>query len=179
MFYKPKFCCQCGEKIDTVDWKLLTSRRFCELCATEFGLHDLVYRVVMVIALLFGLFGIGVYLQRPEKPLNIAQTQFVQSNKKTETNQNANAQFLSDNRVQTSAQQNTTATETQSPPTNLKIKQAIQPPIVEAAEKVYFCGAPTKKGTMCSRRVRNGGRCWQHQGQDALLPQEKLLAVAQ
>jgi len=43
-------------------------------------------------------------------------------------------------------------------------------------ETVYFCGAPTKKGTPCSRRVRGGGRCWQHQGQNAMLPPEKLTA---
>jgi hypothetical protein len=47
----------------------------------------------------------------------------------------------------------------------------------EAPEKVYFCGAPTKKGTMCSRRVKSGGRCWQHEGLTALLPQEKLIIV--
>ncbi|HEX9961513.1 MAG TPA: hypothetical protein VGB00_11305, partial [Pyrinomonadaceae bacterium] len=44
-----------------------------------------------------------------------------------------------------------------------------------ATEAVYFCGAPTKKGTPCSRRVKGGGRCWQHAGQTALLPPEKLL----
>ncbi|MEC5395654.1 DUF3157 family protein [Bergeyella sp. RCAD1439] len=25
-----------------------------------------------------------------------------------------------------------------------------------------YCGAPTKKGGPCSRRVAGGGRCWQH-----------------
>ncbi|WP_208810027.1 DUF3157 family protein [Riemerella anatipestifer] len=25
-----------------------------------------------------------------------------------------------------------------------------------------YCGAPTKKGGPCSRRVSGGGRCWQH-----------------
>src|SRR6185369_586604 len=30
---------------------------------------------------------------------------------------------------------------------------------------VYLCGAPTKKGTPCKRRVKSpGARCWQHQG---------------
>ena len=26
------------------------------------------------------------------------------------------------------------------------------------------CGAPTKKGGSCRRKVRGGGRCWQHGG---------------
>jgi len=40
---------------------------------------------------------------------------------------------------------------------------------------VYICGARTKKGTPCSRRVHGPVRCWQHKGMPAMLPQEKLL----
>ncbi|MFL6469071.1 MAG: DUF5763 domain-containing protein [Pyrinomonadaceae bacterium] len=29
-------------------------------------------------------------------------------------------------------------------------------------ETVYFCGAITKKGTPCTRRVKTKGFCWQH-----------------
>lgn len=43
------------------------------------------------------------------------------------------------------------------------------------AEAVYLCGARTKKGTPCSRRVHGPVRCWQHKGASAMLPQEKLL----
>jgi len=46
-------------------------------------------------------------------------------------------------------------------------------PAVE--EDVYLCGARTKKGTPCSRRVHSPARCWQHKGMPAMLPQEKLL----
>ena len=42
-------------------------------------------------------------------------------------------------------------------------------------EKIYTCGARTKKGTPCSRRVHGPVRCWQHKGLPAMLPQEKLL----
>ncbi len=31
-------------------------------------------------------------------------------------------------------------------------------------EEVYLCGAPTKKGTACTRRVKIKGFCWQHKG---------------
>jgi hypothetical protein len=40
---------------------------------------------------------------------------------------------------------------------------------------VYICGARTKKGMPCSRRVHGPVRCWQHKGMPAMLPQEKLL----
>lgn len=42
------------------------------------------------------------------------------------------------------------------------------------AEEIYICGARTKKGTPCSRRVHGPVRCWQHKGMPAMLPQEKL-----
>ena len=42
-------------------------------------------------------------------------------------------------------------------------------------EQTYTCGAKTKKGTPCSRRVHGPVRCWQHKGAAAMLPQEKLL----
>ena len=42
-------------------------------------------------------------------------------------------------------------------------------------EVVYICGARTKKGTPCSRRVHQPARCWQHKGMPAMLPAEKLL----
>jgi hypothetical protein len=41
-------------------------------------------------------------------------------------------------------------------------------------EQLYTCGARTKKGTPCSRRVHGPTRCWQHKGAAAMLPQEKL-----
>jgi hypothetical protein len=41
---------------------------------------------------------------------------------------------------------------------------------------VAICGARTKKGTPCQRRVRGGvGRCWQHRGKPAILPPSKLV----
>jgi hypothetical protein len=46
------------------------------------------------------------------------------------------------------------------------------PPLV--VEAVYICGARTKKGTPCSRRVHQPARCWQHKGMVAMLPAEKL-----
>jgi hypothetical protein len=41
-------------------------------------------------------------------------------------------------------------------------------------EDVYICGARTKKGTPCSRRVHGPVRCWQHKGLPAMLPVDKL-----
>jgi len=181
MPYKPKYCCQCGEKIDRLDWKPWTSRRFCELCETEFGIYDKLRGLLVGIALLFGLYGIGSYFYKPEKQLNIASSQFVASNINSSANHSkANAQVPVNASVQAPVLASNSVAQAKLPPDtikpDLKIKQ-IETQTAALAEKVYFCGATTKKGMMCSRRVKNGGRCWQHAGQAAQLPQEKLLAA--
>jgi hypothetical protein len=51
--------------------------------------------------------------------------------------------------------------------------QNSSPPVT--VEQTYSCGAKTKKGTPCSRRVHGPVRCWQHKGAVAMMPQEKLL----
>lgn len=54
-----------------------------------------------------------------------------------------------------------------------KTSGTIAPATVE--EDVYICGARTKKGTPCSRRIHGNVRCWQHKGMPAMLPPEKLV----
>ncbi|HEX6046018.1 MAG TPA: hypothetical protein VFZ22_16105 [Pyrinomonadaceae bacterium] len=61
---------------------------------------------------------------------------------------------------QSSSQTGTPAAQTQAPLT---------------PEQVYICGARTKKGKPCSRRVHGPVRCWQHKGMPAMLPAEKLV----
>ena|SRR6185436_12209444 len=48
-------------------------------------------------------------------------------------------------------------------------------PTPAVTEEVYICGARTKKGTPCSRRVHGPVRCWQHKGMPAMKPQQELL----
>jgi hypothetical protein len=48
-------------------------------------------------------------------------------------------------------------------------------PNSENDQLIYMCGARTKKGTPCSRRVHGPVRCWQHKGKSSILPQDKLL----
>lgn len=50
---------------------------------------------------------------------------------------------------------------------------ASPPPVT--VEQRYMCGARTKKGAPCSRRVHGPVRCWQHKGAKAMLPLEKLI----
>ncbi len=196
MFYTPNFCCECGAKIERIDWKPWTSRRFCENCEQSFAKQEWLPRVLVCAGILGVIFGFGSYLSNPEKPLTVTTTQPI----RLEANKNQNLQVLSNDNVQTavSSREQTTskgATETgqsnsSQTATALSVTKNRKLPLppearqssVEArhdstpSEVMYFCGARTKKGTPCSRRVRGGGRCWQHIGQPAILPPDKLIA---
>ncbi len=181
MSYKPKYCCQCGEKIENVEQKFFSSSRFCELCATDFGFYDLVRRVVSGIGLILIVFLISNYFQKPEKSLNVASNQFkgdVQSVKTASNDRSEVLQVQNTNAVQIPARQLNDA-----PPVNPAVtadtsdsnKKTSGKSPVEASEPTYLCGAATQKGTPCSRRVKGGGRCWQHEGQPSAVSPEKLL----
>ncbi|HEU4770136.1 MAG TPA: hypothetical protein VFS77_22400 [Pyrinomonadaceae bacterium] len=130
--YRPNFCCECGEKIVRLRWRLWTNRRFCDQCfrgsAKDYWLQK---TVVTIVLLSVGLL-IGRGCRREPRPLVIERP--VQS------------------------------TQTGTPTTEPSPEQA-----------VYTCGARTKKGKPCSRRVHGPVRCWQHKGATAMLPVEKLM----
>ena len=66
-----------------------------------------------------------------------------------------------------------------SAPRALTQDRLLKPPAVAkpvGPEPVYFCGAQTKKGTACSRRVKGNARCFQHAGMPAMLTSNGLKA---
>lgn len=181
MPYKPKFCCQCGEKIERIDWNLNSSRRFCELCETEFKIHELLPRIAVVFGILFGIFGLGTYWRNSGDAVKKVPKQSSVSSlniNKTSVNNSAAPQISANQNVQSLAQTppEISTAEPKSPTASSvgRTKQSEAAPNISAV-KIYYCGAQTKKGTPCSHKVKHPGRCWQHQGQPAMLPQEKLL----
>ncbi len=186
MLYKPKYCSNCGTKIERVEWFPWTSRRFCEVCETEHKFYEWLMPAFAAVALLFGVFGFGNYLLSGEKQVSVAENQTTFKTLKPKTpskdDQNAvnraeNSQTAGNNAGNANAPDNLTA---QAKPPQV-VQQTNPPqtenvPVVKAKDPVYFCGAQTKKGAPCSRRVKGGGRCWQHEGLAAMLPPEKLLA---
>jgi hypothetical protein len=192
MFYKPTYCCHCGEKIDRAKWKITDSRRFCESCASEFTFKEWIPRAIVFIGIIGALFGFGALLRKTEKPLSVSAPPSSAVSTNAARNQKS-PQFLSNANVQNSGApsmaENAAANNAAMPqaqkqnpadpksPENLRLQTADKSAGKQkpATEAVYFCGAQTKKGTPCSRRVKGGGRCWQHAGQAAMLPPEKLL----
>lgn len=164
MFYKPKFCCNCGERIQRAEWKILTSRRFCDVCGIENQGQEWLPRVIVCLGVTAGIFGLGSYIggSRPVDqfvPLRLAQSE----------SGRPNAAVPSSN-----PQPPITGPAVSAPsdraiiPPDKATKEQPMPQIRASEEAVYYCGALTKKGKPCSRRVKEKGRCWQHLGQPTL-----------
>jgi hypothetical protein len=181
MLFRPSFCANCGERIERTDWHIWTSRRFCPVCESEYKGHDLIPRVVVVLGVLTGIFGFGSYLKsasggpaiqaikqprtaREQPPVTAQETKNVLPPQP----QNSNAGVS----VSPPAIQNSTVvprTTAGSPAQSQASK-----PSAATEEPVYYCGAETKKGTPCTRRVKGNNRCFQHIGMPAMLSSDKL-----
>jgi len=180
MSYKPKHCCECGEKIERTNWRFLFSQRFCELCETQFGIVDVIPTLALIFGLILSIAGLGNFLRHPEKQLNVSSNPIstdAQNFNKTAIAQ-SNTVLNIDKSVAPTKEINHSERLKQIPETLSKTENAqkIKNAAAPALEVAYFCGARTKKGAPCTRRVKKPERCWQHTGQPAMLQPEKLIA---
>ena len=188
MLYRPKYCCSCGEAIERTEWRVFTSRRFCELCETEHVLADWSGRLAGLILVLVGLIGFGGYLLSPAERIEIRRPNSSLLSLKpnaAEAGSSANAANRADDGKHGPAADRSPVGEAPvaNPPESREVTsgKTSRGPVVNgrtqmaASEPVFYCGAETKKGAPCSRKVKGGGRCWQHKGRKAVLPKEKLL----
>lgn len=159
MFYRPAFCCNCGEKIQREEWRLWTSRRFCALCETEHKGIDLIPRAVVLIGLVLTVFGLGSYFRRASVPVD--DPQLVRS-----VRPSANlkpAPLSSDPNGSATDPYSKAIVSNSALPGNEQISEQPKRERTTSEESVYYCGAITKKGTPCTRRVKTKGSfCWQH-----------------
>jgi hypothetical protein len=175
MYYKPKFCSNCGEKVERRDWKPWTSTRFCEVCESDLKMRDWLPRTVVFAGVLAGIFGFGSYLKTSEKPLNIVKD-LQAANLSARQGGQPDDIDSGPRGFRTDASNSTSGNRTERGPEPAKPLALMEIQQNSLTEAVYFCGAKTKKGKPCSRLVKGGGRCWQHPGKAAMLAQEELLA---
>lgn len=179
MLYKPKFCCECGVPIERTEWTFLASRRFCQLCDTDYKFVDWIPRVTMLAGILLGIFGLGTFLQKPAKPLNLVSSNAANVSKSVV---NAPVSAVANAASTSKTQEVNSAAAQSSPKSPVEVaRQDVKVQKLEnqqnaAQEVIYFCGAETQKGTPCTRRKKGGGRCWQHAGKAPMLPPDKLIA---
>lgn len=181
MFFKPNFCCNCGERIQRAQWKLTTSRRFCDVCAIENQGHEWFPRAVVGVSVIAALLGLGTYLSRPSVPSQPMAFRVTGPSAVTrEPSFQAPATLPGSGENGAGIGTQPLETREVTAPQGAAISSAAatreQPRIKPGAsdEPVYFCGAMTRKGKPCSRRVKARGRCWQHIGQPSALESKQL-----
>ncbi len=144
--YKPNFCAQCGQKLLRLRWHFWTSRRFCDDCGRQLRKERFVPWLLIAAVLSGAGFVAGIARTPTPPPLTIIRR--------------ADSPLTSPEDAR-SAGSNSSVNTTS--------------PAAPQQDDVFLCGALTKKGTPCSRRVHGPVRCWQHKGARAMLPPEKLL----
>ena len=159
MLYKPKYCCNCAEKIERADWNLLTSRRFCDVCSAENKRYDHLPRIAVAGGFLSLMFGLGTLFGGSANSVPMVQSLDVSpvqlKNEKIPERRTDPDRVLKEQPAVTET--TTVANSTGNSP----IVGSKQP----SAEVAHYCGALTKKGTPCSRKVKAAGlRCFQHEG---------------
>lgn len=154
--YRPNFCAECGEKIFRLKWRVWTSRSFCDPCGKRLRKTRFRSPLLSTLFLLFLGFCFG-RAGRPESPPLLIERP---ANSQLESVPSALPHSLSGPSVE--------------PEPSPELSPAKSEP-TSAPRDVYLCGARTRKGTPCSRRVAGPTRCWQHLGAPAMLPQKKLL----
>ena len=180
MLYRPKFCANCGDKIERVEWPLTASRRFCPVCESEYKGQDLIPRVLVGAGVLMGILGLGSYLnvgpprdtvllKQPKKAAEVTSG-------RQEMPKNVAASAGTIDTAGVNSGQLQAAPQVQMPGNATNAPSPVRPAGLQTpvAQQQYFCGAETKKGTPCSRRVKGNVRCYQHQGMPAMAGAEKL-----
>jgi hypothetical protein len=161
MRYRPNFCCNCGEKIERAEWTFLSSRKFCDLCQTQLTAHEWGPKIIAVVALMLGTAVVTSLFRPAGAGTKVSQDQLFASQAAAESRTVRNLNTTSQVPLQSQPGANTNASPVVSRPVETKTSANV----VKSSEPIYYCGAATKKGTPCSRRVKHPGeRCWQHIG---------------
>lgn len=152
--HRANFCVECGDRIARSGWRARIGSRFCPDCARRLGTFTTFRLLILTGLIALAAFAFGRYLRPAPPPLiiqraansPISDAPFDLSQAARHSNQNAANAGTAN---QSAAVVN---------------------------EEGYICGARTRKGTPCKRRVHvPGERCFQHKGLAAMLPLEKLV----
>jgi hypothetical protein len=162
--YKPNFCVECGERVLRAHWYPWTSRRFCKFCTPRSLKARFAWPIFLGTALLALGLMTGRSMRQPPPPL-------VVQNGKGLT---VPSDWAPKPKATVNPHPSSKTTPDTTPPIEVGSVKT-EPRSVKRNDMVTLCGAKTKKGTMCTRRVHGGGRCWQHQGLKAMVPEQELI----
>lgn len=141
----------------------MASRKFCDLCQTELRGKDWAPKIGAAAVVLILTAFVSSFFQpvQPAKPAAEQQVARLPTPGRAAEIGNLNAtpagQLQSQNGISSNTQ------------TKALLSQQ-KPGVSVTTEPVYYCGAATRKGTPCSRKVKHAGeRCWQHKGMPSML----------
>ena len=145
------FCANCGARLKRKGWrKWLTGVR-CDDCTSRLG-RGVTKSLVLVVLIAITGFAFGRYLRPAPPPLIIRRT--------------ANSPLV-DVPITVDAIARDGSKDSN--------RVAAGPNAAATDDTVYLCGARTKKGSPCRRRVHAAGeRCYQHKGMPAMVSLDKL-----
>ena len=141
-------------------------------CESEFKGHDLIPRAVVAAGVLFGILGLGSYLKSGNAEPRIARLAQAPIERPAAAPQSG--QLPANVIAPTPAVPPPSQIADPAPPVQKLTAAPVAPPKTQLQDVVYMCGAQTKKGTPCSRRVHGPVRCYQHLGMPPMVAQEKL-----
>jgi len=149
--HRASFCPECGDRLTLKGWRARLGRRLCDRCAQRLG-SLAAWRPLLTVALVaVAAFALGKYLRPAPPPLII---------------QRAANSPLPDAPIEFSA----------AAPASRNSSTDSRAAASRSDEEVYICGARTRKGTPCRRRVHAAGeRCFQHKGMPAMVALDKLV----
>jgi hypothetical protein len=147
------FCRNCAARLARKGWRLWMSGALCDDCATRPGVSTRNRTIIGIALVAVAAFAFGRYLRPSPQPLII---------------QRAENSPLPDAPLDLNSIAKRGAN-----PSSPNVAPQTSATDDEAA---YICGARTKKGTPCRRRVHVAGeRCYQHKGRTAMVGLEKLV----
>lgn len=152
--HRANFCVECGDRLARSGWRARIGSRFCHDCARRLGTFTTFRPLLFIGVIALAAFAFGRYLRPAPPPLII---------------QRAANSPLSDAPFDLSQ-----AARHRNP--NSANAGNSNPTATVVNEEGYICGARTRKGTPCKRRVHvPGERCFQHKGLVAMVPVERLV----
>ena len=137
----PRFCSQCGERLKLKRATVLPFQSYCSRCAPRFARTRFWFIAAPALCVVLG-FAIGHYAGKREPFYYIG------------TPVNASQMARSPDGGPTHDEQTLT-----------------RPSKSSSGVTNAICGAPTKSGKPCQRKVKGGGYCWQHRDKFGDKPQ--------
>lgn len=145
------FCANCGARLRRKSWRNWLTGARCDDCTSRLG-RGVTKSLVLVGLIAITAFAFGRYLRPAPPPLIIRRT--------------ANSPLV-DVPITVDAIARDGLKDSN--------RVAAEPKAAATDDTVYICGARTKKGSPCRRRVHAAGeRCYQHKGMPAMVPLDKL-----